>query len=101
MEDDKESIGGLASEICSSEYQSIIKEFQAFLSDCKDVLDEATTMRLLERLCGTYYVHIDSSAYDFINIGEFTCLSFMSFDAVLLYMMLILLMHIYIDKLQF
>lgn len=31
-----------------SEYQSIIKEFRAFLSDCKDVLDEATTMRLLE-----------------------------------------------------
>ncbi|XP_044466444.1 vacuolar sorting protein 18 [Mangifera indica] len=32
----------------SSEYQSIIKEFRAFLSDCKDVLDEATTMKLLE-----------------------------------------------------
>ncbi|KAG6661371.1 hypothetical protein I3843_03G164800 [Carya illinoinensis] len=32
----------------SSEYQSIIKEFRAFLGDCKDVLDEATTMRLLE-----------------------------------------------------
>eukprot|EP00268_Persea_americana_P048110 TRINITY_DN5052_c0_g1_i1.p1 TRINITY_DN5052_c0_g1~~TRINITY_DN5052_c0_g1_i1.p1 ORF type:complete len:993 (-),score=212.87 TRINITY_DN5052_c0_g1_i1:220-3198(-) len=48
LEDDKESIGGIASEICSSEYQSVIKEFRAFLSDCKDVLDEATTMRLLE-----------------------------------------------------
>lgn len=32
----------------SSEFQSIIKEFRAFLSDCKDVLDEATTMKLLE-----------------------------------------------------
>lgn len=32
----------------NSEYQSIIKEFRAFLSDCKDVLDEVTTMRLLE-----------------------------------------------------
>ncbi|XP_042039227.1 vacuolar sorting protein 18-like isoform X1 [Salvia splendens] len=32
----------------SSEYQSIITEFRAFLSDCKDVLDEATTMKLLE-----------------------------------------------------
>ncbi|KAL6493527.1 Vacuolar protein sorting-associated protein 18 like protein [Orobanche gracilis] len=32
----------------SSEYHSIIKEFCAFLSDCKDVLDEATTMKLLE-----------------------------------------------------
>lgn len=31
-----------------SEYQSIIKEFRAFLSDSKDVLDEATTMKLLE-----------------------------------------------------
>ncbi|XP_057794948.1 vacuolar sorting protein 18 [Salvia miltiorrhiza] len=32
----------------NSEYQSIITEFRAFLSDCKDVLDEATTMKLLE-----------------------------------------------------
>ncbi|GMJ09866.1 vacuolar protein sorting 18 [Hibiscus trionum] len=32
----------------NSEYQSIIIEFRAFLSDCKDVLDEVTTMRLLE-----------------------------------------------------
>ncbi|KAI9383863.1 hypothetical protein POPTR_013G147600v4 [Populus trichocarpa] len=32
----------------SFEYQSINQEFRAFLSDCKDVLDEATTMRLLE-----------------------------------------------------
>ncbi|KAM7275887.1 hypothetical protein ACFE04_017753 [Oxalis oulophora] len=31
-----------------SEYQSIIREFRAFLSDSKDVLDEATTMKLLE-----------------------------------------------------
>lgn len=37
-----------ASENHSSEYQSIIQEFRAFLSDSKDVLDEATTMRLLE-----------------------------------------------------
>ncbi|KAH9624516.1 hypothetical protein KSS87_014015 [Heliosperma pusillum] len=32
----------------SSEYQSLIKEFCAFLSDSKDVLDEATTLKLLE-----------------------------------------------------
>ncbi|XP_068668534.1 vacuolar sorting protein 18 [Aristolochia californica] len=32
----------------SAEYQSTIKEFRAFLSDSKDVLDEATTMKLLE-----------------------------------------------------
>ncbi|CAM8954413.1 unnamed protein product [Rhodiola kirilowii] len=31
-----------------SEYQSIIRDFRAFLSDCKAVLDEATTMKLLE-----------------------------------------------------
>ncbi|XP_050205186.1 vacuolar sorting protein 18 [Mercurialis annua] len=37
-----------ASENHSSEYQSIIQEFRAFLCDSKDVLDEATTMRLLE-----------------------------------------------------
>lgn len=37
-----------ALENCSSEYHLIIKEFRAFLSDCKDVLDEATSMRLLE-----------------------------------------------------
>ncbi|KAF2283472.1 hypothetical protein GH714_008618 [Hevea brasiliensis] len=37
-----------ASENHSSEYQSIIREFRAFLSDSKDVLDEATTMKLLE-----------------------------------------------------
>ncbi|KAK3014010.1 hypothetical protein RJ639_008442 [Escallonia herrerae] len=36
------------SENRSLEFQSIIKEFRAFLSDCKDVLDEATTMKLLE-----------------------------------------------------
>ncbi|XP_028755584.1 vacuolar sorting protein 18 [Neltuma alba] len=32
----------------NSEYQSIIREFRAFLSDSKDVLDETTTMKLLE-----------------------------------------------------
>ncbi|KAJ4822464.1 Vacuolar protein sorting-associated protein 18 like protein [Turnera subulata] len=37
-----------ATENHSSEYLSIIQEFRAFLSDCKDVLDEATTMKLLE-----------------------------------------------------
>jgi hypothetical protein len=30
-----------------SEYQSTVQEFRAFLSDCKDVLDEATTVKLL------------------------------------------------------
>ncbi|KAL2527636.1 zinc ion binding [Abeliophyllum distichum] len=36
------------SENSSLDYQSIIKEFRAFLSDSKDVLDEATTIKLLE-----------------------------------------------------
>ncbi|KHN04283.1 Vacuolar protein sorting-associated protein 18 like [Glycine soja] len=37
-----------ASENNNLEYQSIIKEFCTFLSDNKDVLDETTTMKLLE-----------------------------------------------------
>ncbi|KAH1218698.1 Vacuolar sorting protein 18 [Glycine max] len=37
-----------ASDNSNLEYQSIIKEFRAFLSDSKDVLDETTTMKLLE-----------------------------------------------------
>ncbi|CAH9073769.1 unnamed protein product [Cuscuta epithymum] len=36
------------SETRNSEFESIIMEFRAFLSDCKDVLDEATTLKLLE-----------------------------------------------------
>ncbi|TKY48826.1 Vacuolar protein sorting-associated protein 18-like [Spatholobus suberectus] len=37
-----------ALENSNSEYQLIIKEFRAFLSDSKSVLDETTTMKLLE-----------------------------------------------------
>ncbi|XP_058777597.1 vacuolar sorting protein 18 [Vicia villosa] len=37
-----------ALENSNSEYQSIIQEFRAFLSDSQDVLDETTTMKLLE-----------------------------------------------------
>ncbi|KAK1279700.1 hypothetical protein QJS04_geneDACA003179 [Acorus gramineus] len=47
LEDDKENAGDATSG-GSTEYQSTIREFRAFLSDCKDVLDEETTMRLLE-----------------------------------------------------
>jgi hypothetical protein len=32
-----------------SEYHSVIQEFRAFMSDCKDELDEATTVKILER----------------------------------------------------
>ncbi|KAL8465488.1 hypothetical protein ACS0TY_034842 [Phlomoides rotata] len=48
----------------SSEYQSIITEFRAFLSDCKDVLDEATTMKLLES-----YGRVDELVF-FANLKE-------------------------------
>uniref|UniRef100_A0A0D9X4Z4 Uncharacterized protein n=1 Tax=Leersia perrieri TaxID=77586 RepID=A0A0D9X4Z4_9ORYZ len=41
-----------------SEYRSIVNEFRAFLSDSKDVLDEATTMRLLES-----YGRVDELVY--------------------------------------
>lgn len=53
-----------ASENRSSEYHSIIREFRAFLSDCKDVLDEATTMKLLES-----YGRVDELVY-FASIKE-------------------------------
>ncbi|KAL6975784.1 Vacuolar protein sorting-associated protein 18 like protein [Sarracenia purpurea var. burkii] len=42
----------------SSDYHLIIKEFRAFLGDCKDVLDEATTMKLLES-----YGRVDELVY--------------------------------------
>lgn len=37
----------------NSEYHNTVKEFRAFLSDCKDVLDEATTVKLLGRYRGS------------------------------------------------
>ncbi|XP_074585348.1 vacuolar sorting protein 18 isoform X2 [Curcuma longa] len=49
LEDDAAKTGNGVSEMNKSEYQLIVPEFRAFLSDCKDVLDEATTMDLLER----------------------------------------------------
>ncbi|KAK9133746.1 hypothetical protein Scep_013274 [Stephania cephalantha] len=48
----------------NSEYQSILKEFRAFLSDSKDVLDEVTTMKLLES-----YGRVDELVY-FANLKE-------------------------------
>lgn len=33
----------------NSEYHNTVREFRAFLSDCKDVLDEAITVKLLGR----------------------------------------------------
>ena len=60
MEDSTGSTTNSVAEPNSSEYRSIVNEFRAFLSDSKDVLDEATTMRLLERyviflrICFTY-----------------------------------------------
>ncbi|KAI3701302.1 hypothetical protein L2E82_45956 [Cichorium intybus] len=48
----------------NSEYQSIIQEFRAFLCDSKDVLDEATTMTLLES-----YGRVDELVY-FASLKE-------------------------------
>ncbi|KAK6919503.1 Pep3/Vps18/deep orange [Dillenia turbinata] len=53
-----------ASENRNSEYQSFIKEFRAFLSDSKDVLDEVTTMKLLES-----YGKVDELVY-FASLKE-------------------------------
>lgn len=53
-----------ASENRNSEYQSTIREFRAFLSDSKDVLDEATTMKLLES-----YGRVDELVY-FASLKE-------------------------------
>ncbi|CAH8388944.1 unnamed protein product [Eruca vesicaria subsp. sativa] len=48
----------------NSEYHSVIQEFRAFMSDCKDVLDEATTMKLLES-----YGRVEELVY-FANLKE-------------------------------
>ncbi|KAG0503649.1 hypothetical protein HPP92_003721 [Vanilla planifolia] len=48
LEDDSISVDNAASASNNAEYQSVILEFTAFLSDSKDVLDEITTMKLLE-----------------------------------------------------
>ncbi|KAK6918988.1 Pep3/Vps18/deep orange [Dillenia turbinata] len=53
-----------ASENRNSEYQSFIKEFRAFLSDSKDVLDEVTTVKLLES-----YGRVDELVY-FASLKE-------------------------------
>eukprot|EP01018_Ginkgo_biloba_P010354 Gb_14455 [translate_table: standard] len=48
LDDDKQAGGKQSSSNENNiEYQNILREFRAFLSDCKDVLDEATTVRLL------------------------------------------------------
>ncbi|XP_010533738.1 PREDICTED: vacuolar protein sorting-associated protein 18 homolog isoform X2 [Tarenaya hassleriana] len=47
-----------------SEYHLIVQEFRAFLSDCKDVLDETTTMKLLES-----YGRVEELVY-FANLKE-------------------------------
>ncbi|CAI9101074.1 OLC1v1038315C3 [Oldenlandia corymbosa var. corymbosa] len=53
-----------ASGKATSEYQLIIQEFRAFLCDCKDVLDETTTMKLLES-----YGRVDELVF-FANLKE-------------------------------
>lgn len=45
--DDEKEVDENEGSIGNSEYHSTVREFRAFLSDCKDVLDEATTVKLL------------------------------------------------------
>ncbi|AEE28887.1 zinc ion binding protein [Arabidopsis thaliana] len=47
-----------------SEYHSVIQEFRAFMSDCKDELDEATTVKILES-----YGRVEELVY-FANLKE-------------------------------
>jgi vacuolar protein sorting-associated protein 18 len=49
LEDSTGTSTNAAAEPNNTEYRSVVNEFRAFLSDSEDVLDEATTMRLLER----------------------------------------------------
>ncbi|XP_006659889.1 vacuolar sorting protein 18 [Oryza brachyantha] len=58
LEDGTGTSSNAAAESKDSEYRSIVTEFRAFLSDSKDVLDEATTMRLLES-----YGRVDELVY--------------------------------------
>jgi hypothetical protein len=58
LEDSTGTTTNSVAEPNSSEYRSIVNEFRAFLSDSKDVLDEATTMRLLES-----YGRVDELVY--------------------------------------
>ncbi|GJN12308.1 hypothetical protein PR202_ga30576 [Eleusine coracana subsp. coracana] len=58
LEDSTATATNALAEPSNSEYRSIVNEFRAFLSDSKDVLDEATTMRLLES-----YGRVDELVY--------------------------------------
>lgn len=49
FDEDERKDQGVSDSNQSKEYISTAKEFRAFLSDWKDVLDEATTMKLLGR----------------------------------------------------
>uniref|UniRef100_A0A0E0QF34 Pep3/Vps18 beta-propeller domain-containing protein n=3 Tax=Oryza TaxID=4527 RepID=A0A0E0QF34_ORYRU len=58
LEDGTGATSNAVADSKDSEYRSIVNEFRAFLSDSKDVLDEATTMRLLES-----YGRVDELVY--------------------------------------
>lgn len=64
LEEDTGSDGKKHLKSYSEEYQAMIREFRAFLCDCKDILDEATTMRILES-----YGRIDELVY-FASLKE-------------------------------
>jgi hypothetical protein len=71
---DKEDKGGEKEENSAvSEYQSTVQEFRAFLSDCKDVLDEATTVKLLGRYSCLHLwstIMLASELYWHMNLEE-------------------------------
>jgi hypothetical protein len=71
---DKEDKGGEKEENSTvSEYQSTVQEFRAFLSDCKDVLDEATTVKLLGRYSCLHLwstIMAASELYQHMNLEE-------------------------------
>lgn len=58
LEDDTGATTNTVTDSHSSAYRSVLNEFRAFLSDSKDVLDEATTMILLES-----YGRVDELVY--------------------------------------
>ncbi|KAL4204894.1 hypothetical protein AMTRI_Chr01g112010 [Amborella trichopoda] len=64
LEDDTAGLEASTIDSGNSEYQAIRMEFQAFLNDCKDFLDEATVVRLLES-----YGRVDELIY-FANLKE-------------------------------
>ncbi|XWS63361.1 hypothetical protein CRYUN_Cryun06bG0089700 [Craigia yunnanensis] len=64
----------------NSEFQSIIKELRAFLNDYKDVLDDVTTMRLLES-----YGRVEELVYFASQKEQYEIVCSLLYSAVLLF----------------